>query len=137
MLNPTLSEQFVLDHREAHFDKGGGIGFSAIAESWLNFGILGPLILGAAWGIGAKYFDARERGIGYVIFFIMTIRLMRSDFGSLFKSWTFLLGGSLLFVLVLLTIYRHWLQHHRRHIPLLLPWSQIPGSRTKHAPQAK
>jgi O-antigen polysaccharide polymerase Wzy-like protein len=127
---PTLSEQFAVDTRGAYFDKGGGIGFSAIAESWLNFGIFGPLLLGIAWGIGAKFFDSRERGIGFIIFFIMTIRLMRSDFGSLFKSWIFLLGGSLIFVMCILSLYRHWLHRHRR--PALLTTSMTSYARTGH-----
>ncbi len=96
----TLSEQYAEFLRPNLFEAGGGIGFSAIGEAWLNFGFVGPALLGAAWGLAAKWVDRHPRGIAMIVFVIMTLRLFRSDFGSLFKSWTFMFAATLLLVLL-------------------------------------
>ncbi len=101
----TLSERYAEFLRPTLFDAGGGIGFSAIGEAWLNFGFIGPGLLGAAWGIAAKWIDRNPRGIAMIVFLIMTLRLFRSDFGSLFKSWTVMFAATLVVVLVLWKLF--------------------------------
>ena len=78
------------------------MGFSALAESLLNFGLFGPAVLGFAWGSLTKFFDSHRRGIMFYIFAFMTIRLFRSDFASLYKSYIIVFGGSVLIVLLIL-----------------------------------
>ena len=97
----TLSEQYAEFLRPTLFEAGGGIGFSAIGEAWLNFGFLGPGLLGLAWGAAARWIDRRPHGVAMIVFVIMTLRLFRSDFGSLCKSWAFMFTVTLLLVIVL------------------------------------
>ena len=97
----TLSEQYALAWRPTLFEMGGGIGFSAVGEAWLNFGKAGPFLLGAVWGRAARFFDRRPPGPATIVFFLLTVRLFRSDFGSLYKSWIVLFGVALWLVLVL------------------------------------
>lgn len=53
-----LSEQFIRDRMNNSWQPGMGMGYSLLAESYLNFGWLGPLLqyglLGLAWGYGWK-----------------------------------------------------------------------------------
>ena len=96
----TLSETYGEFLRPTFFDSGGGIGFSAIGEAWLNFGFIGPGLLGLTWGLAAKWIDQRPKGLMLIGFFIMTLRLFRSDFGSLFKSWIVIFGVALVLVVI-------------------------------------
>lgn len=116
----TLSEQYAAFLRPTLFDAGGGIGFSAIGEAWLNFGFLGPAALGALWGAAAKWIDTRPKGIAMIVFVLMTLRLFRSDFGSLFKSWTVMFAAALVIVLITwqlfgaMTLARHPRRNRQR-----------------------
>lgn len=112
----TLAEGFTLNYREAKYDKGGGSGFSAIAECWLNFGVWGPVLLGAFCGWISKHFDVKSRGPAYIVFLIMTVRLFRSDFASLFKSWVVLLGGCLFCILTAFYLYNSLVRQHRSRL---------------------
>ncbi len=90
----TLAEEYGLRFHPSKIAKGGGLGFSALAESWLNFGVFGPLLLGGALGFVAKKFDGSRRGIAYFIMVVVFVRLFRSDAATLVKSWFVLLGGA-------------------------------------------
>ncbi len=83
---------------------GGGIGFSAVGEAWLNFSHFGPFLLGLVFGYIAKYYDSHPRGLSYWIVVIVFCRLFRSDFASIFKSWLLILGISILVVTVCLRL---------------------------------
>jgi len=98
----TLSEQYIWSFVPDAAARGAGMGFSALAESWLNFGFLGPILLGLTWGLLARFVDHKRRGLSFFVMAIMTIRLFRSDFASLYKNWVVLLGGSLILLMLLL-----------------------------------
>jgi hypothetical protein len=83
-LNPTFAEAPM------------GLGFSGLAEAWLNFGTLGPLAVGVAWGGVASFLDSRPRGLSFYVFAIMSARFFRSDFASLAKTWCVVLTSGIL-----------------------------------------
>lgn len=90
-----LSQQFDWDYLPHRAEEGISMAFSAIAESWLNFGIVGPVLLGIAFGVAAKKIDTRPRGIVFYIFALLAFRLFRSDFASLCKNWIVIYGGAM------------------------------------------
>lgn len=100
----TLAENFVWQVAPKVAAGGGGLGFSAMAESLINFGYLGPIFLGIIWGWIAKIYDTRARGVTFYILLCMTCRLFRSDFASLYKTWIVVFGSCLLLVIVVLWI---------------------------------
>jgi hypothetical protein len=87
--------------------------FSAIAEAWLNFGWLGPVLLGHVWGAAARFFDGRSRGICYYLFLILTVRLFRSDFATLYKNWIVVWGSLFCVAIVLLIVYTVLTEAHQ------------------------
>jgi len=101
----TLAEDYVWRYHVDFASRGGGLAFSAIAEAWLNFGYFGSIILGAFWGVTARYFDNRPRGVAFYIYLLIVVRLFRSDFATLYKNWV-LVWGSMFFVVVVgLVVY--------------------------------
>lgn len=101
----TLAEDYVWSYHILTAKKGGALAFSAIAESWLNFSYLGPILLGAGWGAISNYLDNRARGIAYFIAILMIARLFRSDAASLVKNWILVWGAMFFIAMLLLTIY--------------------------------
>jgi hypothetical protein len=91
-----LSQQFDWDYLPERAEEGISMAFSAIAESWLNFGVLGPLLLGLVFGIAARVIDTRPRGVAFYIFALVVFRLFRSDFASLCKNWIVIYGGTMI-----------------------------------------
>ena len=90
-----LSQQFNWDYIPQRAEQGVSMAFSGIAESWLNFGMLGPVLLGFAFGIAAKRIDSGPRGVVFYVFALMVFRVFRSDFASLSKSWIIIYGGAM------------------------------------------
>jgi len=72
-----------------------GLGFSGLAEAWLNFGTLGPLAVGVVWGGVSSFVDSRPRGLSFYVFAIMSARFFRSDFASLAKTWCVVLTSAI------------------------------------------
>jgi RsiW-degrading membrane proteinase PrsW (M82 family) len=103
----TLAEQYSWHFAPGMAAYGGGLGFSALAEAWLNFGFAGPALLGAAWGAVCKHFDSRARGIGFYMVALMLLRIFRSDFASLYKSMFLVPAVILIAWMVLLYIIEH------------------------------
>jgi hypothetical protein len=101
----TLAESYIRTHHNLIAVRGGGMAFSAIAEAWLNFGWLGTVFLGNLWGMAARFFDGRSRGICYYLFLILTVRLFRSDFATLYKNWIIVWGSLFVVALILLMAY--------------------------------
>lgn len=101
----TLAEQYVWQYHTKFAASGGGLAFSAVAEAWLNFGYVGTVIVGAFWGMLARFFDNRPRGISYYLFLMMIIRLFRSDFASLYKNWVLVWGTLVVVALSSLVVY--------------------------------
>ncbi len=102
----TLSQSFTSEYHPEVAKRGGSFAFSALAESWLNFGYYGPLLLGAFWGITAKRFDTGRRGIAFFVFAFITFRLFRSDVASLWKSWVIIFGGSMMLTYLLMRLVK-------------------------------
>lgn len=101
----TLSEQYGAQFHPDFTAIGGGLGFSGMGEAWLNFGFMGPVIVGLLLGILLKYFDEKPRGIGVVLILFVIVRFFRSDAASIFKSYIVLFGGSFLLILTLLCLW--------------------------------
>jgi hypothetical protein len=100
----ALAERYAVDLTLDASDIAHGAGFSALAEAWLNFGDLGPILAGLGWGLAAGRLDTRPRGVGFYLFAIMSLRFLRSDFASLVKVWGLIFGGSLLAVALLFRV---------------------------------
>jgi hypothetical protein len=98
----TLSEHYGLEFTPDFTLTGGGVGFSAIGESWLNFGFMGPVIVGMLMGFMLKYFDEKKKGVGFILVSFIVLRFFRSDAASIFKSYVVLFGGSFLIVFAIL-----------------------------------
>jgi len=75
-----------------------GLGFSGLAEAWLNFGPLGPFAIGVVWGGAASLLDSRPRSLAFYVFAIMSARFFRSDFASLAKTWCVVFASAVLMV---------------------------------------
>lgn len=88
-----LSQQFDWDYLPQRAEEGISMAFSAITEAWLNFGVLGPVLLGLVFGVAAKLVDSRSHGVAFYIFALVVFRLFRSDFASLCKNWIVIYGG--------------------------------------------
>jgi len=110
----TLAENYISTVAPQVFERGGGMGFSSVAESWLNFGVWGPAVLGTIWGTLARFFDSRRRGIAFYVLALMTYRLFRSDFASLYKSWIVVFGGTLVVVFLLLSLFHLFAKEFRK-----------------------
>lgn len=95
-----------------------GVGFSAIAESWLNFGIAGAAIIGSIWGITCRAVDARAGVLWFYVFALANMRFFRSDFSSLVKTNVVVFGVAIILVVIFLRlcvgIRRAWRNSSRR-----------------------
>jgi len=100
----TLAEYYGVIFRPEAVIKGGGIGFSAMGEAWLNFTHFGPIILGFVVAVISKYFDSKPRGLLYYIMLIVFLRFFRADAASLFKSFFVIQGGALIIVFIALKL---------------------------------
>ncbi len=115
----TLADEYMWTFRPEIAAIGGRMGFSALAESWLNFGLIGPAMLGAMGGIISKYFDSKSRGVIFYIFLLIIYRLFRSDAGELFKSWILVFGGLTFILFIILSLLHssiNMLNTQARHI---------------------
>jgi len=92
----TLSEQYVATYLPHIAEAGGGRGFGGVAEFFLNFYIVGPLLAGIALGYLCKYFDKHKKSILGVIFLIVLFRFFRSDIASVVKTYVVMFGGVVL-----------------------------------------
>lgn len=101
----TLAEEYVWNYHTQMAQRGGAMAFSAIAEAWLNFSYIGPVLLGIFWGAVANFLDRRPRGMAYIIAMLMITRLFRSDAASLFKNWVLVWGLMFVIAMMLLTVY--------------------------------
>lgn len=112
----TLAQQYGNQFNPTLTEKGGGIGFSGIAESWLNFGAIGPLIIGILLGSFCMIAEQSRNKIILALALIITMRFFRSDFLSLFKTWVCAFGTYLIFSHFLLeainTIKRSNIDHN-------------------------
>jgi hypothetical protein len=127
-----LSQAFDWEYLPHQAEEGISMAFSAIAECWLNFGIVGPVLLGIAFGVAAKIIDTRPRGIAFYVFALLAFRLFRSDFASLTKNWIVIYGVTMMtcyFACIMMTYLLDRQQSHvslwRRAAPRLLTQSAI------------
>ena len=109
-----LSQQFDWDYIPQHAEEGFSMAFSAIAESWLNFGIMGPLLLGITFGFVGKRIDTRPQGVVFYIFALTVFRLFRSDFASLCKNWIIIYGGAMVACYCASLLMTYLLDGHQR-----------------------
>tara|TARA_B100000900_G_scaffold415351_1_gene444948 strand:+ start:867 stop:2021 length:1155 start_codon:yes stop_codon:yes gene_type:complete len=89
----TMAENFVLNNFPDIAARGNAMGFSIIAESLINFGRMGPIIIGCFWGGIAKILDSRKKDIIFVIGLFIFMKLFRADFATLIKSHMIVFGG--------------------------------------------
>jgi oligosaccharide repeat unit polymerase len=113
----TPSEWLVAQYFPDLFRRGGGLGFSYIAEAYLNFWFFGPLIVSWIFGIAVRALDVyRERG-GVTTTLIFSISLpwilwaFRSDLITILKLY---LVGQLLPTLIALSYASNWRISRRR-----------------------
>lgn len=132
----TLAEDYVWKYHAVTAERGGALAFSAIAEAWLNFSYLGPVLLGVFWGAVTNFFDRRPRGICYFIVLLMVARLFRSDAASLFKNWILVWGTMFLVAITLLTLYSVIVDPKRAAAPGRLEALKpiVPGPRLGDGP---
>lgn len=127
-----LSQQFDWDYLPQRAEEGISMAFSSITEAWLNFGLLGPILLGMVVGVAAKFIDSRPRGVAFYIFALMVFRLFRSDFASLCKNWIVIYGGTMLagyFACLMLT----YLLNGRRGTQRAVRRFEMPAQVGRHA----
>ena len=93
----TLSERFTRQFAPTVAEAGGGYGFSAVAEAWLNFGHIGPLLVGCLFGWGAAMLSRTRSPVVHCLLALVILRYFRSDFASLWKSYVVILGGGAVF----------------------------------------
>lgn len=91
----TLAVEYAARLNPAFAEAPMGLGFSGLAEAWLNFGTLGPLAVGVVWGGVSSFVDSRPRGLSFYVFAIMSARFFRSDFASLAKTWCVVLASAI------------------------------------------
>ncbi|MEM6260260.1 MAG: O-antigen polysaccharide polymerase Wzy [Planctomycetota bacterium] len=91
----SQAAQFAWTHTPERAARGIGTGYSAIAESWTNFGTTGPLAAGIVMGIASGWIDRRRRDVLFIVFALIAFRYFRSDAASLLKSWVVICGGSM------------------------------------------
>jgi hypothetical protein len=92
----TLAVEYAARMNPTFAETPMGLGFSGLAEAWLNFGMLGPFAVGVVWGGAASFLDSRPRGLSFYVFSIMSARFFRSDFASLAKTWCVVFTSALL-----------------------------------------
>ncbi len=84
-----------------------GVGFSPIAEAYINFGFIGPLIVLFLFGIGLGYFSSLQRRksflwtIVYASLLPVAWKLNRSGFANCFSYMAYSLG-TLVFLYILM-----------------------------------
>ncbi len=93
-----LAEKFMKDYLPEIRARGNNYSYPAMAEAWLNFGMLGPILIGLVLGALCKWVDDRPRGILFITLFFFIMRFFRSDFTSAFKLLIVFYGGSLAFL---------------------------------------
>jgi hypothetical protein len=83
----SLTSEMTSHYTPIMYSLGGSIAFSFLAESWYNFGKLGPFIIAAIVGFLSAIADAKQKKnlILLVMIFIM-LRLWRTEFSLLFKQ---------------------------------------------------
>ena len=121
----TLAEDYVWKYQTRTAERGGAMAFSAIAEAWLNFSYLGPILLGTFWGAVANFFDRRPRGIAYFVVMLMIARLFRSDAASLIKNWVLVWGTMFVIAMTALTVYSAIVDEDRKKLLAVAP--DLPG----------
>lgn len=91
------SVKFVKDFYPDIYEQGGGMAFNSILESILNFGFLGPVILGLGVGFISKFCNYKTNlGVLFVIFFVYNSSFFfRVDMVSIVR-------GSIIFLILLL-----------------------------------
>ncbi|HZO41851.1 MAG TPA: hypothetical protein VFE97_21710 [Methylomirabilota bacterium] len=94
----TLAVEYAMRMNPMFAEAPMGLGFSGLAEAWLNFGPLGPFAIGVVWGGAASLLDSRPRSLAFYVFAIMSARFFRSDFASLAKTWCVVFASAVLMV---------------------------------------
>ena len=112
----TLAEEYVWKYHTQTAERGGGLAFSAMAEAWLNFGQMGPLLLGVFAGAVTNFFDRRPRGVIYFTVLFMVARLFRSDAASLVKNWVLVWGTMFVLAMTALTLYTVFVEYDRSRL---------------------
>ncbi len=87
-----LSIWYVENFEFSTFEKGGGRGFSNILEAYLNFNILGVIIVFFLLGVIVNIFQRiANKSIIFFLSYSFSLafvqRIFRSDFTSLLKTW--------------------------------------------------
>ncbi len=101
-LSQWYSKLFYFDK----FEKGGGQGFSQVAEGYLAFGFFGVVLVGCVYGFFLSFVYSNLNKnlfyvILYVIFFMALVRLLRSEFTSVFNGYFMYRFLPAFFVLIL------------------------------------
>ncbi len=82
----SLTSDFTETYAPIAYAKGGSLAFSFYAESWYNFGYLGPFIISFFIGLISRYIDIKNNILLSTIFVFFIIRLWRTEFSLLFKQ---------------------------------------------------
>lgn len=84
----SLSKWYVRTYEYSTYLRGGGRGFSEIVEAYLNFGVVGNIIVFYIYGIIFKQIkdDDDFHTILYIIFMLSIYQIFRSDSYSMWKN---------------------------------------------------
>ena len=84
-----LSKWYVRNYEFDVYIKGGGRGFSGVLEAYLNFGLIGNIIVFFLYGVLFKKISNYNNEISMIIFLIVigsVYQLFRSESYSLWKT---------------------------------------------------
>ena len=110
----TLAESYGSVIAPSVMSQGGGVAFSGVLEAWLNFGVLGPFIIGTLLGGVGKYFDNNRNSVLLPIVLLCFLRYFRSDFASMFKRLIVLNGSMIVVVVTVVYLYQVW--YRKKHV---------------------
>jgi len=82
----------------------GYFGFSPIAESIVNFGIFGPLLIGLLFGMYLFGISSLKIGLLYYLNIMFIIRFFRTDFASLVKRYYMVELSAIVISLIVLSL---------------------------------
>ena len=107
----NLSLWYVRNYEPHVFEIGGGRGFSNILEAYLNFDILGVIVIFFILGNLVYLFQLKSRNnivlfLSYAFSLSFIHRIFRSDFVSLTKTWWWMYFISFVFLFTLFKILK-------------------------------
>jgi len=106
LLNMSASDWFIYRYDKWMYDTGGGSGFSAIAEPYLNFGVFGVVSIFIILGYGLGKIDSINILYNPKVLLISSIMLwpliktVRNDFTAFFKPVFFVIIVALIWKII-------------------------------------